>query len=67
MFKIKKTKFKDLLVVSGMFHGDSRGYLREILIEKINNFIKEPKSDMNPTKLHILIYTNFNLKLQYSK
>ena len=35
MFKIKKTKFKDLLVVSGMFHGDTRGYLREILIEKI--------------------------------
>ena len=35
MFKIKKTKFKDLLVVSGMFHGDTRGYLREFLIEKI--------------------------------
>ena len=35
MFKIKKTKFKDLLVVSGMFLGDTRGYLREILIEKI--------------------------------
>ena len=35
MFKIKKTKFKDLIVVSGMFHGDTRGYLREFLIEKI--------------------------------
>ena len=35
MLKIKKTKFKDLLVVSGMFHGDTRGYLREFLVEKI--------------------------------
>ncbi len=32
--KIKKTKFKNLLVFEGMLHKDSRGYLRELVIEK---------------------------------
>ena len=34
MIKIKKNKFKDLLVVEGIHHYDARGYLREILLEK---------------------------------
>ena len=34
MFKIKKTKFKDLLIIKGIAHGDQRGHLREILVEK---------------------------------
>jgi dTDP-4-dehydrorhamnose 3,5-epimerase len=32
--KIKKTKFKDLLVFQGMLHKDRRGYLRELVVEK---------------------------------
>jgi len=35
MFKIKKTKFKDLLIISGKTHYDKRGFLREMLLEKI--------------------------------
>ena len=34
MLKIKKTKFKGLLLIEGNSHKDNRGYLREILIEK---------------------------------
>ena len=34
MIKIKKNKFKGLIVVQGKLFPDSRGYLREILIEK---------------------------------
>ena len=34
MLKIKKTKFKDLLIIEGKSHNDERGYLRELLIEK---------------------------------
>jgi|TARA_B110000238_G_C16101861_1_gene428541 dTDP-4-dehydrorhamnose 3,5-epimerase len=32
--KIIKNKFKDLIVTQGLHHFDSRGYLREILLEK---------------------------------
>jgi len=32
--KIKKTKFKNLLVISGTLHKDKRGYLRELILEK---------------------------------
>ena len=35
MLKIKKTKFKDLLIISGKTHYDKRGFLREMLLEKI--------------------------------
>jgi len=35
MFKIKKTKFKDLLIISGKTHYDKRGFLREMLLEKV--------------------------------
>jgi dTDP-4-dehydrorhamnose 3,5-epimerase len=35
MLKVKKNNFKDLLIVEGVSHLDNRGYLREILIEKI--------------------------------
>jgi len=31
----KKTKFKDLLIISERTHYDKRGFLREILLEKI--------------------------------
>ena len=34
MIKIKKSKFKDLMIIEGKLFNDSRGYLREILIEK---------------------------------
>ena len=34
MLKVKKTKFKGLLLIEGISHKDNRGYLREILIEK---------------------------------
>ena len=35
--KIKKTKFKGLLVLSGVNHQDKRGYLREVVLEKLIN------------------------------
>lgn len=35
MIEIKKNKFKDLIVTQGIHHYDDRGYLREILLEKI--------------------------------
>ena len=34
MIKLKKNKFKDLIVVEGVQFNDQRGYLREVLIEK---------------------------------
>ena len=33
--KIKKTKFKDLMIVNGIKHQDKRGYLRELILEKL--------------------------------
>ena len=33
--KIKKTKFKGLLILSGVKHEDKRGYLRELVLEKL--------------------------------
>ena len=33
--KIKKTKFKGLMIISGIRHQDKRGYLRELLLEKL--------------------------------
>ena len=35
--KIKKTKFKGLLILSGIKHEDKRGYLRELVLEKLIN------------------------------
>tara|TARA_Y100000590_G_C15602122_1_gene970514 strand:- start:341 stop:859 length:519 start_codon:yes stop_codon:yes gene_type:complete len=35
--KIKKTKFKGLLVLNGVKHEDKRGYLRELVLEKLIN------------------------------
>ena len=35
--KIKKTKFKGLLILNGIKHEDKRGYLRELVIEKLIN------------------------------
>ena len=35
--KIKKTKFKGLLILNGVKHEDKRGYLRELVIEKLIN------------------------------
>ena len=33
--RFKKTKFKGLLVLNGVRHQDQRGYLRELVIEKL--------------------------------
>ena len=33
--KIKKTKFKGLIVLNGIKHQDKRGYLRELVLEKL--------------------------------
>ena len=33
--KIKKTKFKGLIIVNGIKHQDKRGYLRELVLEKL--------------------------------
>ena len=33
--KIKKTKFKGLLILNGIKHEDKRGYLRELILEKL--------------------------------
>ena len=33
--KIKKTKFKDLIILNGIKHKDRRGYLRELVLEKL--------------------------------
>ena len=35
MLKIKKTKFSGLIIIQGETHHDKRGYLREMLLEKI--------------------------------
>ena len=33
--KIKKTKFKNLIILKGLKHQDKRGYLRELVLEKL--------------------------------
>ena len=33
--KIKKTKFKNLVILKGVKHQDKRGYLRELVLEKL--------------------------------
>ena len=33
--KIKKTKFKGLVILNGVRHQDKRGYLRELVVEKL--------------------------------
>ena len=33
--KIKKTKFKGLVILNGIKHQDKRGYLRELVLEKL--------------------------------
>ena len=33
--KIKKTKFKGLIILKGVKHQDKRGYLRELILEKL--------------------------------
>ena len=33
--KIKKTKFKGLVIINGIKHQDKRGYLRELVLEKL--------------------------------
>ena len=33
--RVKKTKFKGLVVLNGIRHQDKRGYLRELVIEKL--------------------------------
>ena len=33
--RIKKTKFKDLVILNGIKHHDKRGYLRELVLEKL--------------------------------
>ena len=33
--KIKKTKFKGLMILNGIKHQDKRGYLRELVLEKL--------------------------------
>ena len=33
--KIKKTKFKNLIILKGVKHKDNRGYLRELVLEKL--------------------------------
>ena len=33
--RIKKTKFKDLVILNGVKHHDKRGYLRELVLEKL--------------------------------
>ena len=33
--KIKKTKFKGLIILYGIKHKDKRGYLRELILEKL--------------------------------
>ena len=35
--KIKKTKFKGLIILNGIKHQDKRGYLRELVLEKLIN------------------------------
>ena len=33
--KVIKNKFKNLLIIEGQIHGDKRGYLREIYLERL--------------------------------
>ena len=41
--RIKKTKFKGLVVLNGIKHHDKRGYLRELVLEKKSlNFKSHP-------------------------
>ncbi len=49
--KLKKTKFKDLVIIEGISHKDQRGYLREVLLERVIkkkfNFFIASKSKKN--------------------
>ena len=42
--KIKKTKFKGLIILNGIKHQDKRGYLRELVLEKLINQLNLDKN-----------------------
>ena len=53
--RIKKTKFKGLVVLNGIKHNDKRGYLRELVLEKlikkaVKSFNKDVRDKKYPNK-----------------
>ena len=42
--KVSKTKFKDLLIISGETHKDKRGFLRELYFQKFIRVLIYEKS-----------------------
>ena len=66
MFKVSKTKFKDLLIFEGEIHKDKRGYLRELIVEK--NVKKRFKFQIiSKSKKNVLRGFHFQYKHQQSK
>ena len=64
--KIKKTKFKGLLVLNGIKHRDKRGYLRELVLEKLIN--KKFKFQiLSVSKKNVLRGLHFQIKKSQGK
>ena len=64
--KIKKTKFKGLLVLNGIKHKDKRGYLRELVLEKLIN--KKFKFQiLSVSKKNVLRGLHFQIKKSQGK
>ncbi len=64
--KIKKTKFKDLLILNGIKHEDKRGYLRELVLEKLIN--KKFKFQiLSVSKRNVLRGLHFQIKKPQGK
>ena len=64
--KIKKTKFKDLLIITGKSYKDKRGFLREIMNEKSIN--KKFKFHItSSSKKNVLRGLHFQLKKPQGK
>ena len=66
VIKVKKTKFKNLLVLEGTAYKDKRGYLRELLIEK-NLKIKFKFQIISKSKNNVLRGLHFQYKKPQGK
>ena len=64
--KIKKTKFKNLIILKGLKHQDKRGYLRELVLEKLIK--KKFKFQiLSVSKKNVLRGLHFQVKIPQGK
>ena len=64
--KIKKTKFKGLIILHGIKHEDKRGYLRELILEKLIK--KKFKFQiLSVSKKHVLRGLHFQVRKPQGK